>query len=83
MRKLINPEDYMISKEKLLCVKCFEEGLSLYRNKKFKEAIDKFNEALQYDPDDVPSKVFIDRCNYFIEHPVPEDWDGVFEMKTK
>jgi tetratricopeptide (TPR) repeat protein len=73
----------MISKEKLLCVKCFEDGRALYRTKKFKDAIDKFNEALNYDPEDVPSKVFIDRCNYFIEHPVPEDWDGVFEMKTK
>jgi hypothetical protein len=73
----------MITKEKVLCIRCFEEGLALYRLKKFAEAIGKFNEALKFDPEDAPSVVFIDRCNYFIEHPVPKDWDGVFEMKTK
>jgi hypothetical protein len=73
----------MLTKEKLQCVKFFEEGLSLYRSKKFTEAIAKFNEALQSDPEDGPSKAFIERCNYFLEHPVPEDWDGVYEMKSK
>jgi hypothetical protein len=73
----------MLTKEKLECVKLFEEGLALYRDKKFKEAVEKFNSALKFDPEDTPSKVFIDRCNYFLEHPVPEDWDGVYEMKSK
>jgi hypothetical protein len=73
----------MLTKEKLQCVKFFEEGLSLYRSKKFNEAIIRFNEALKNDPEDGPSKVFIDRCNYFLEHPVPDDWDGVYEMKSK
>ena len=73
----------MVSKEKLECIKYFELGLKLYREKKFKEAILKFEEALKHYPEDSPSKVFIERCNYFLEHPVPDDWDGVFEMKTK
>ncbi len=73
----------MLTKEKLECIKLFEQGLSLYREKKFKDAILKFEEALKVYPDDGPSKVFIERCNYFLEHPVPDDWDGVFEMKTK
>jgi len=73
----------MLTKEKLECVKLFEEGLALYRAKNFLKAIEKFNAGLEKDPNDAPSKVFIERCNYFIEHPVPEDWDGVYEMKDK
>lgn len=73
----------MLTKEKLECIKLFEEGLSFYRERKFKEAILKFKDALTVFPQDTPSKVFIERCEYFLDHPPPEDWDGVFEMKTK
>lgn len=73
----------MISKETVQCVKFYEEGLKLYREKKFNDALKKFEEALSYKPDDNPSKIFIDRCKYFMKNPVPEHWDGVFDMKTK
>jgi hypothetical protein len=73
----------MISNEKLECIKMYEEGLKLYRSRNFKDAAEKFTMALQFDPTDGPSKVFVERCEYFQNHPVPDDWDGVFEMKTK
>ncbi|MBN2545674.1 MAG: tetratricopeptide repeat protein [Spirochaetes bacterium] len=73
----------LINKEKLDCIKLYEEGLKLYRNKQFNEALDKFKKALRIYPSDGPSKVFIERCNHFLKYSVPEDWDGVFEMKTK
>jgi hypothetical protein len=73
----------MVTKEKLQCLKLFEEGLALYRNRKFDLAIAKFNQALSFDSEDKPSKLFIERCEYFLKNPVPDDWDGVFEMKTK
>lgn len=73
----------MISENKLKCIRKFEEGLHLYRNKEFRDAIGKFEDALLYDSNDGPSRLFITRCNYFLEHPVPDDWDGIFEMKTK
>ncbi|HOJ65052.1 MAG TPA: tetratricopeptide repeat protein [Spirochaetota bacterium] len=73
----------MLTKEKLQCIKLFEEGLQLYRAKNFSDALLKFEEALKVYPEDGPSKVFVERCKYFLQNPVPEDWDGVFEMKTK
>ena len=73
----------MINEKKLKCIKVFEEGLDLYKGKKFKEAIKKFKKALEFDPSDGPSKLYIERCNIFLKNPVPKDWDGVFEMKTK
>lgn len=73
----------MISQEKITCINLYEEGLGLYRNKKFSEAKQKFTDALEADPTDKPSKLFIERCEYYMKNPVPEDWDGVWEMKTK
>ena len=73
----------MVTEAKLACIKSYEEGLALYRVKDFKNALEKFKEALTHDPTDQPSKVFIERCRHFIQYPVGDDWDGVFEMKTK
>ena len=39
--------------------------------------------ALAADPEDGPSLTYIERCRYFSHNPVEENWDGVFEMKTK
>ncbi|MBI5138181.1 MAG: adenylate/guanylate cyclase domain-containing protein [Candidatus Vogelbacteria bacterium] len=32
--------------------------------------------------EDGPTKALVDRTKYFIEHP-PENWEGVYELKTK
>ncbi len=73
----------MITKEKVSCVNEFNEGLKMYRGSKFKEAINHFKKALEFDPNDGPSKTFIERCEHFIIEPPPEGWDGVYEMKSK
>ena len=49
----------------------------------FENALGLFNQALEVDPEDGPSKVYKERCEVYIEDPPPEDWDGVFVMKTK
>ena len=63
-------------------IKKYEEGLKLYFNKKWKDAILSFKEANKL-KDDQASKVFISRCKEFIKNPPSKDWDGVWEMKTK
>ena len=49
----------------------------------FGEARDCFLKALEIDAEDGPSKVYATRCMHYLENPPPEDWDGVFVMKTK
>jgi len=49
----------------------------------FAEARDMFAKALQIDAEDGPSKVYLDRCEEYVENPPPDDWDGVYTMKTK
>ncbi|PJA95627.1 MAG: hypothetical protein CO129_10755 [Ignavibacteriales bacterium CG_4_9_14_3_um_filter_34_10] len=58
-------------------------GLDYYKSRKFNDALMKFNEVLKNIPDDGPSKVYIERCNYYINYPSADDWDNVFVMKTK
>ncbi|MBW0433944.1 MULTISPECIES: tetratricopeptide repeat protein [Leptospira] len=73
----------MISETMKQTIQFYNEGLSLYKTRKFAEALEKFKKATELTPDDGPSKKYIGRCQAFITTPPPEDWDGVFEMKTK
>lgn len=61
----------------------FNQGYEFYHQKKFSEALAAFNKALDLNPADGPSRLYIERCNEFIASAPPEEWDGVFIMKTK
>lgn len=58
------------------------QGLELYRYKSFEAALDYFKRCAEK-LGDYPSKVYMNRCQYYLQNPPPEDWDGVFEMKSK
>jgi tetratricopeptide (TPR) repeat protein len=73
----------MISKEKEELLKYYNLGLTAYKQRKWDEAIKAFEMALKMVPDDGPSSVYLDRANQYKEIPPPDDWDGVFVMKTK
>ena len=59
------------------------KGLENYRNRELAIAQNYFQKALSIYPVDGPSSEFIRRCKYFTEKPLPENWDGVFEMTSK
>lgn len=61
----------------------YNEGLELYRQKQWAAATEKFNAALKIMPNDELSKLYMTRCQEYIDEPPPQDWDGVFVMKTK
>ena len=73
----------MASKEKLEMLKYYNKGLELYHSRKFQEAKAYFQKCLEFIPSDGPSLIYIERCDAFIQNPPPDDWDGVFVMKTK
>lgn len=73
----------MITEEKKKVLELFTEGRKQYKLMNFSGAKDYFAKALKVDPDDGPSKVYYARCKHYIDNPPPEDWDGVFVMKTK
>jgi tetratricopeptide (TPR) repeat protein len=73
----------VISEERNTVLELFAEGRKSYKLMRFEEARDTFARALKVDPNDGPSKVYYARCKHYIENPPPDDWDGVFVMKTK
>lgn len=73
----------MITEEKRKVLDLFAQGRKLYKLMNFTEAQKYFGEALKTDPNDGPSNVYYQRCQYYVENPPPEDWDGVFVFKTK
>lgn len=77
---IISPDSH---KEILKLIEYFEKGLILYRERMFNRAIEEFEKVLLINPDDVPARVFIDRCFEFLNSPPPDDWNGVFESKIK
>ena len=73
----------MITEEKLKVLDLYNEALALYKQKRWQDAMAVFQMALLVDPDDGPSKLYIERCTEYIRQPPDADWDGVFVMKTK
>lgn len=73
----------MITPEKQEVLRLFAEGRRFYKLMDFGSALSMFEKALSIDRDDGPSKVYRLRCQQYLEVPPPEDWDGVFVMKTK
>lgn len=61
----------------------FSEGFVLYHARKFPEAIACFNQALTIQPDDSVSQLYVERCQDYVQEPPEENWDGVYNMKSK
>jgi tetratricopeptide (TPR) repeat protein len=61
----------------------YRKGLALYKKMQFKEAIPYFQKALELEPQDGPSRLYIARCTELSKNPPPGDWDGVYTMTTK
>jgi len=73
----------MISENKKEMIRCYNEGLKLYKQMRFKEALKLFKKALDYEPSDGPVRLYIARSIRLIKNPPPPEWDGVFTMTTK
>jgi len=67
--------------EKLL--EKYNNGMKLYKERNFKEAHLAFKEALEVYAEDKMSELYAVRCEILSNFPPPDDWDGVFSMKTK
>ena len=61
----------------------YGEGIDLYYQRKFAEALAKFQKILETYPDDGPSKLYRQRCEVLRDFPPKPEWDGVYEMGSK
>lgn len=73
----------MLTAEKKQVLELYNQGLGAYKNRQWDDAIGFFSKALEIDPDDGPSKLYLERSEIFKADPPPADWDGVFTMTSK
>jgi len=59
------------------------QGMKLYYSRSFREAAEKFKEALAILPGDFNAESLAARCADYAAAPPPADWNGVEVMKTK
>lgn len=64
-------------------LKWFEEGYNNYHAKAWSKGLDCFSKALDLNPRDEVSKLYVERCRDYLHQPPEDGWDGVFVMKTK
>jgi adenylate cyclase len=81
--ELLGRKNDSVPQQKISAVEKYTVGLELYRQKQFADAIQKFSEAISIQPDDQPSKLYIERSQLYLTNPPPEAWNGVFILKTK
>lgn len=61
----------------------YQQGLQAYRQRNWQKSLEHFQEALYFQKDDGPSRLYMDRCHYFLRHPPADHWDGVWAMESK
>jgi len=61
----------------------FNQAVTVYKERKWDEAIQIFENVAAVDPDLYAAQLYIERCNNFKKSPPPPDWDGVYVMTSK
>lgn len=61
----------------------FSPALQAYRDRQWDAAESQFRQCLLVDPEDGPSKLFLERVDHFRDHPPVEMWDGVWTLAHK
>jgi len=61
----------------------YEEGLEKFRTRDFKEAKILFSRFMEFYPDDLLAKIYLDRALEYEEQPPNEAWDAVAVFEKK
>ncbi|HNW34839.1 MAG TPA: adenylate/guanylate cyclase domain-containing protein, partial [Candidatus Ozemobacteraceae bacterium] len=64
-------------------IEMYDTAIRLHLDRKWDEAIAKFEELLVRWPNDGPSKTYIGRCREYKTNPPPENWDGSYHLTHK
>jgi adenylate cyclase len=83
VHEILAKKDDGLTPERQRLVDTYLEGLAAYKNRRWEEGCRLFARALEIDPADGPSEVYLERCRSFRENPPADDWDGIYTMRTK
>jgi adenylate cyclase len=69
--------------DKAEVIRYYNRGLSAFRDRDFELALQYFRAALEVDPTDGPSALYVERCEEYMVSPPPADWDFVERRQAK
>jgi adenylate cyclase len=72
-----------LPEDRATLVRLFESGLQAYRAGHWENALQFFQHTLEIAPGDFPSRVYVLRCQEFMETPPPSVWDGTHNLELK
>jgi adenylate cyclase len=81
--ELLGTSDMPVSDNQKQSLEIYHEGLRLYRERNWQEAIAYFQQAKQLDPTCHVAEIYEERANLYQLNPPPAEWNGVFVMTTK
>lgn len=61
----------------------YEQAFVAYLNRRFEEAMARFEQVLTVLPSDRPSQTLAERCRHYVADPPPPEWSGVWIMTAK
>jgi adenylate cyclase len=76
-------EKGLLDQRKADVIGLFEQALSKFESRLWDEADVAFRNVLAVDPEDGPSKTYLERIAKYKQTPPPDNWDGVFVLTTK
>jgi hypothetical protein len=79
----INGDEIGLRKHKLTNLDTFDQAMDLYFNKEFAMAAVTFQQIVKLNPEDRPSKLFLNRAARLITQELEDNWKGVETIHTK
>ena len=76
-------EKGMLDQRKADIIGLFDQALMKFELRLWDEASAAFKDVLALDPDDGPSRTYIERAAKYKQTPPPDNWDGVFTLTMK
>jgi adenylate cyclase len=80
--ELLSDHVGIISLEVKKLILVYEEGMKLYTQGSFEAALENFNRYSASRPNDLASKVLVQRCQALIANP-PTAWNGIYAFEHK
>jgi adenylate cyclase len=73
-----------LSNDRRRIIDLYHQGLIYYRDRKFRKAMNEFATIIEeIDSHDKSSVTHMERCQYWMQNPPPDDWDQVWTMTEK
>lgn len=61
----------------------FREAFDLYHDRQWDAALEKFTALQETHPDDIPLKLYVERCTNYLDNDPGPDWSGLTRLTSK